>query len=95
MEMTPEQIEARRKGGQTTVRRYGAGFVGRRARAAMVTKRLAEVAHPERLSEASLEAFERQVWTQHAAMMRDARATKRAARLTHKEPEATQTAPPT
>ena len=75
-----------RGGRHTTVERYGYEFIAARARRGMLAKELAKVLHPERLTEAEIEAIRRQVMVRQAAVMRAAQAAKRAARQVAGQP---------
>lgn len=76
--------EGRRRGGYERIARYGADHVASQAREGLVARELVKVRHPERLTPEELEALKRQVWVRQAALMREARVVKRAARAAEK-----------
>lgn len=67
----------RSRSGHVTIERYGADFIAARARAGLLAKELAKVAHPERLTPHEIEALRIQVMRRQAAKARAALAASR------------------
>lgn len=77
----PTRTPSRR--GHATIERYGKDFVGARAREGLVQREMTKArgGHPELLTRDEANAIRRQVWRRQAALMRAAKAMKRATRL--------------